>query len=97
MKITVMFVGILCLLYIFTLQNATLTAQKSATLEITTNSETLLQNWRPTATNPDYLTFDISVTVPADFSGGTLYAELQNVTNYDGICGNKANSAQLDM
>lgn len=78
----------LYLLCLFNPGNTILVAQQTTSTDITvvTNHETVLQNWRPYA--DIYLTFEIEVTVPADFSSGTLVAALQNVTDHPGKSGN---------
>ena len=87
MKFTYILLGILCLLCLFNSGNTGLVAQQTPSIDITvTNHETLLQSWRPDPNND--LTFEITVTVPADFDSGTLNAVLQNVTNYTGESGN---------
>ena len=82
-----------CTLYLLCLFNpggTTLVAEQTESIDINvTNHETLLQGWRPYADTD--LTFEIKVTVPADFASGKLVAALQNVTNYPGKSGNVPN------
>ena len=83
-----------CTLYLLCLFNpggTTLVAEQTESIDINvTNHETLLQGWRPYADTD--LTFEIKVTVPADFASGKLVAALQNVTNYPGKSGNVPNT-----
>ncbi len=93
MKITTILLGTLCLLSPCISGNVPLEAQQTTSIQIdVTNSSTLLQSWRPSADTS--LTFDIKVTVPTDFSSGTLTASLQNMTNYLGSSGNSVSSTQ---
>lgn len=93
MKITTILLGTLCLLCLCIPGNVLLEAQQTTSIKVSVpNSSTLLQSWRPSADTS--LTFEIKVTVPADFSSGTLTASLQNVTNYLGISGNAVNTTQ---
>ena len=84
MRFTCILIGILCLLCLFNHGNTTLDAQQTTSIQI--EQPYLDPNWRPEAGSS--LTFEIRVTVPADFSSGTLIAELQNVTHYAGKSGN---------
>ncbi len=84
MKFTYVLIGTLCLLCLFIPGNIGLVAQQTTSIQI--EQPYLDPNWRPTAYS--YLTNDIVVTVPTGFSSGTLVAELQNVTEYDGDSGN---------
>ncbi len=84
MKFTFVLIGILCLLCLFNQGNTALDAQQTASIQI--EQPYLDPNWRPEAGTS--LTFEIRVTVPADFTSGTLIAELQNVTSYEGDAGN---------
>ncbi len=86
MRFTCILIGILCLLCLFNHGNTTLDAQQTTSIQI--EQPYLDPNWRPEAGYS--LTFEIRVTVPADFSSGTLIAVLQNVTNYAGKSGNVA-------
>ncbi len=81
---TCILIGILCLLCLFNHGNTTLDAQQITSIQIEVSD--LDPNWRPEVNNS--LTFEISVTVPADFSSGMLVAELLNVTTYPGASGN---------
>lgn len=93
MKITTLLLSTLCLICLCIPGNVPLGAQQTTSLQIdVTNSSTLLQGWHPSADTS--LTFEIEVTVPADFSSGTLTASLQNVTNYLGISGNAVTTTQ---
>lgn len=84
MRFTYVLIGILCLLCLFNHGKTTLDAQQTTSIQI--EQPYLDPNWRPKAGLS--LTFEIRVTVPADFTSGTLNAVLQNVTNYIGESGN---------
>ena len=86
MKFTNVLIGILCLVCLFIQGNTTLVAQQTTSIQIEVSD--IAPTWRPYADTD--LTFNITVTAPADFSSGTLVAVLQNETNYAGKSGNVA-------
>ena len=93
MKITTIILSTLCLLCLGIPGDVPLEAQQTTSIKVSVpNSSTLLQSWRPYADTS--LTFEIKVTVPDDFSSGTLTASLQNVTNYLGRSGNAVSTTE---
>ena len=108
MRFTPILLGTLCLLCLFNPGNTELVAQQTTSIVIDLpglendpllpGNKLLPLNWLPSGTNDDFLTFNINVTVPANFTnGGTLYASLQNVTAYSGKTGNGPPDTRPDL
>ena len=89
MKMTKIFVQILCFLCLVCLGTVGYVAESSGQLIIAVpNLATdLPTDWRPEAGGS--LSFSVKVTKPAHYSGGRLIATLSDVTAYPGECGNR--------
>lgn len=93
MKLTKFFVNILCFLCVVGFGTVGYVAESSGQARVSIAFYDLVRDlrydWRPTA--GDSLSFTVKVTKPPYYSGGTLTAELSDVTSYRGQHGNKAN------